>query len=102
MKENLTHCPLQEINSLILKPPSKPKHRRNQTVFTSNEYNDNKDDNKEANELIIQTIKKSQEKPTLSKVQYVDDFSEDIDSLADKVDKEHKKESIRKYQNIII
>ena len=77
--------------------PHKPKHRRNRSIYASSKQDSFEKEHEELNQLVIQTIKKSQAQPTQSKIQYVDDFTEDINTLAEKVENEHKKESQSKY-----
>jgi len=51
---------------------------------------------------VIETIRKAHQKTGEAKIQLIDDFSEDINVLADKVDKEHKKESFRRIYSHIL
>ena len=88
---------VNEADNSVPKAPNKSKHRRNQSIFTSSEQNSFGLEHDEVNQRIIQTIKKSQAQPSQVKVQYVDDFAEDINSLAQKIDLEHQKESFSKF-----
>lgn len=45
---------------------------------------------------VLETMQRVQAQPTQGKVQYIDDFTEDINVLADKLDQEQQKESFRK------
>lgn len=45
---------------------------------------------------VLETMQRVQSQPTQGKVQYIDDFTEDINVLAEKLDQEQQKESFRK------
>ena len=81
---------------LFTKPSSKPKHRRNKSIFTSSNNNSLEREDEEVSQKVIETMRKVHAQPHQTKVQVVDDFSEDINVLAEKVAHEHQKEAFRK------
>lgn len=108
-------------DKIIIKPKHAPKHRRNQTIYTHSHDNSlennriktkhKKKEKKQPEvdldlkypermtEKVLDTLfkHKPQIQPNYPKVQYVDDFSEDINSLASKVELEYEREKMRKY-----
>jgi hypothetical protein len=47
---------------------------------------------------VLETMQRVQTQPSQGKVQYIDDFTEDINVLAEKLDHDHQKESFRNSQ----
>jgi hypothetical protein len=86
-------------SQIFAKSKYAPKHRRNQTLFTSSNDNSLERHGDEMTQKVLETLFRHSEKgtrqPNQAKVQYIDDFNEDIESLAHKVGVESQKEIFR-------
>ncbi|CAI2387480.1 unnamed protein product [Moneuplotes crassus] len=74
---------------------SRSKHRRNKSIFTSGQEVSEDQTSQDICKRVLETMQRAQSQPKQAKIQMVDDFSEDIEVLADKLEKEQQKESLR-------